>query len=102
MTSEKSELNEEATRIIKTIRQMEASLEDPTSNKVYQLEDKDLKVTIPLTRCLQTLKERHNAVAKIHCERFEQVKSMDVYRKWKAGAKSLQNLSRLSNHILLT
>ncbi len=74
--SEKSELTEEANRIIKTVKQMEASLEDRTANNTYQLHDKELKVTIPLTRCLQSLKEKHNAVAKIHRERFEQVKSM--------------------------
>lgn len=57
---------------------MEASLEDRTSDNAYQLDDKELKITIPLTRCLQSLKEKHNAVAKIHRERFEQVRSKDV------------------------
>ena len=61
--------------MIKTIKQMEASLEDRTPNDAYQLEDKELKVTVPLTRCLQGLKEKHNTIAKIHRERFEQVKS---------------------------
>ena len=75
LTSEKNEITEEAHRMIKTIKQMEASLEDRPSDDVYQLDDEDLKVTVPLTRCLQNLKERHNAVAKIHRERFEQVKS---------------------------
>lgn len=73
--SEKTELTDEARQIIKTIKQMEASLEDRTSKDAYQLESQELKVTIPLTRCLQTLKEKHNAIAKIHRERFEQVKS---------------------------
>lgn len=57
---------------------MEASLADHETNDAYQLGDKDLKVTIPLTRCLQGLKEKHNAVAKIHRERYEQVKSKDI------------------------
>ena len=73
--SEKSELTEEAHRIIKTIRQMEASLEDDKLTTSYQLDHEDLKVTLPLTRCLQTLKEKHTTIAKLHRERFEQVKS---------------------------
>lgn len=71
-------MTEEANRIIKTIKQMETSLVDRAANNAYQLDDKELKVTIPLTRCLQSLKEKHNEVAKIHRERFEQVKSMDI------------------------
>ena len=61
--------------MIKTIKQMEASLEDRASNDAYELEDKELNVAVPLTRCLQNLKEKHNTIAKIHRERFEQVKS---------------------------
>lgn len=66
--------------MITTIQQMEASLEDRTPNDAYKLEDKELKVTAPLTRCLQSLKEKHNTIAKIHRERFEQVKSK-IYNK---------------------
>lgn len=61
--------------MIKTIKQMEASLEDRSPHDAYELEDKELKVTVPLTRCLQSLKEKHNTIARIHRERFEQVKS---------------------------
>lgn len=75
MHSEKSELTEEAHKTIKIIKQMEASLEDHISNDAYKLEDDELKVTIPLTRCLQGLKEKHHTIVKIHRERFEQVKS---------------------------
>ena len=75
VTAEKAELHNEANKIIKTIKQMEASLDD-NANDQYQLDNGDLKVTVPLTHCLQGLKEKHNAVAKIHRERFEQVKSM--------------------------
>ena len=75
---EKNGLVEEAHRIIKTIRQMEGSLEDHKSNNDYDLEDKELKVTAPLSRCLQELKEKHNCIAKIHRERFEQVKSKRI------------------------
>ena len=73
--SEKNEMTEEAHRIIKTIRQMEASLEDDKPGHDFQLQDESLKVYTPLNRCLMTLKEKHNAVAKTHRERFEQVKS---------------------------
>ena len=72
---EKAELTDEAHRIIKVIKQMEASLDDRATDDQYQHEDNDLKVTVPLMRCLQTLKEKHNTVAKIHRERYEQVKS---------------------------
>ena len=78
IASEKSELTEEANRIIKTIKQMEASLEDRTSNSSYLLDDDELKVTAPLTKCLKALKEKYNAIAKIHQERFEQVKSRET------------------------
>lgn len=73
--SEKSQLTEEAHHIIKTIKQMEGSLEDFKPTNTYQLDHHDLKVTIPLNNCLQKLKEKHNMIAKIHQERFEQVKS---------------------------
>jgi protein regulator of cytokinesis 1 len=54
---------------------MEASLEDHKPNDDYPLEDEQLKVFMPLTRCIKGLKEQHNQVAKVHRERFEQVKS---------------------------
>lgn len=73
--SEKNELTEEAHRIIKTIKQMEASLEDQKPNGTYQLEDQQLKVTVPLTRCVSDLKQKYNTIARLHAERFEQVKS---------------------------
>ena len=73
--SERNELTEEAHRTIKIIKQMEASLEDQKPDDAYKLADADLKVTVPLTRCLQGLKEKHNTIAKIHRERLEQVTS---------------------------
>ena len=78
LLSEKGALTEEANRIITVIKQMEASLEDKPSNDAYKLEDDDLKITLPLLRCLESLKAKHNAVAKVHRERFEQVKSRSV------------------------
>lgn len=73
--SEKTEITEEAQKIIKTIKQMEASLEGSNSRGDYDLETGDLRVSYPLNRCLQGLKERYNNVSKAHRERFEQVKS---------------------------
>ena len=73
--SEKNDMTEEAYRIIKTIRQMETSLEDRKLTDAYPSEDEELRVSVPLTRCLQHLKEKHNNTARIHRERFEQVKS---------------------------
>ena len=61
--------------MIKTIKQMETSLENKTSTSSYELEKDDLKVTLPLMRCIENLKSKHNAIAKVHRERFEQVQS---------------------------
>lgn len=58
---------------------MEVSLEDKRLGNAYQLDGTDLKITIPLTRCLQGLKEKHNSVAKVHRERLEHVKSEEDY-----------------------
>jgi len=52
---------------------MEASLEDRKPNS-YEVDDRD--ITYPLNRCLQGLKEKHAVIAKLHRERFEQVRSM--------------------------
>lgn len=68
-------MTEEALRIITTIKQMEASLDDNKSRLEYEPEDEDLKITYPLIRCLQGLKEKHFQIAKLHKERFEQIKS---------------------------
>lgn len=77
MAAEKKEMIEEAQKIITTVRQMEASLDDTTSRRDHQpKDDQDLKITYPLTRCLRVLKEKHTQVGRLHQERFEQVKSM--------------------------
>lgn len=73
VTNEKHELTEEAQRLIKTIRQMEAAMNDNKTSPKYK--DDEPQVTYPLTRCLKTLKEKYNAVARQHQERFEQVRS---------------------------
>jgi len=68
-------MTEDAHRLIKTIRQMESSLDDNKRNSNYDRDD-GLEVTYPLTRCLKELKEKYNTVSKLHRERFEQVRSM--------------------------
>ena len=60
---------------------MEASLEDRASSNTYQLENDELKVTIPLMRCIESLKAKHNAIAKVHRERVEQVKSTAYHER---------------------
>lgn len=74
VTSEKKELVDEAKQIISAIRQMEASLDD-SKHRNYQ-DDDEIKITYPLIRCLQVLKEKHTQIYRLHKERFEQVKSM--------------------------
>lgn len=68
-------MTEEAQRIITTIRQMETSLNDNKTRRDYESDDDGLQITMPLTRCLQTLKEKHLTISKLHRERFEQVQS---------------------------
>ena len=76
VTAEKKDMIEEAQKIITVIRQMECSLDDSKPRRDYQSEEDDeLKITYPLTRCLQFLKERHIQISRLHRERFEQVKS---------------------------
>lgn len=74
VTAEKKEMVDEAKNIITTIRQMEASLDD-TKHRREKDED-DFAITYPLNRCLQTLKEKHIQISRLHKERFEQVRSM--------------------------
>jgi protein regulator of cytokinesis 1 len=75
VTAEKDDMTEEARRIITTIKQMEASLDDTKNRNGHQADDEDLKITLPLTRCLQGLKDKQLQILKLHRERFEQVKS---------------------------
>lgn len=74
--SEKREMTEEAQHLIKVIKQMEQSLDDSRQHNPYELESPDMKVTYPLMKCVQALKEKYNTVAKLHRERFEQVKTL--------------------------
>jgi hypothetical protein len=90
VTNEKHELAEEANHLITQIKQMQQSL-DGTPQDAYT--NSDIKVTYPLKPCLQALKEKHNTVAKLHRERYTQVKSkLSVYpgsnTKPSAGTKT--------------
>lgn len=73
--SEKHELTEQARQLIRTIRQMEASLDDTKSKDDCDREDDELRVTTPLLQCIENLKQKHKVISKIHRERYEQVKS---------------------------
>lgn len=68
-------MSEEAHSIIKTIKQMEASLDDE-KDRGYDLDTNGLRVTYPLIDCLRDLKEKYNVVSRLHRERFEQVKKL--------------------------
>jgi protein regulator of cytokinesis 1 len=74
VTAEKKDMVQEAQKIITTIRQMEASLDDTKGRREYS-DDDDLNITYPLTRSLQYLKEKHTQISRLHKDRFEQVKS---------------------------
>lgn len=71
VAAEKNELTEEANQIITTIKQMEISLDDEKEGEKY--DEDELKVTYPLSRCLQQLKEKHRQISRMHRERVEQV-----------------------------
>lgn len=76
--SQKNDMIDEAQTLIKTIKQMEMSLEDD-KNMQYDQHTGDLQITFPLNRCLVFLKEKYTAISKLHRERFEQVKSKLSY-----------------------
>lgn len=70
---------DEAQKMITTIRQMEASLDDSRLRREYSAEADGLEITFPLTKCLQVLKEKHIQISRLHRERFEQVKSESMF-----------------------
>ena len=72
---EKHDLTDEARRLIKSIRQMEAALVDDKPHRDSDYQDSDLAITLPLRDCITSLREKQNTVAKIHRERYEQIKS---------------------------
>ncbi|KAI9711744.1 MAG: hypothetical protein M1820_001889 [Bogoriella megaspora] len=75
VSTEKNDLTEQAQRLTKTIKQMEASL-DNTKHNAYESGDERQKITYPLLDCLRDLKQKHNTVSKLHRERYEQVRKL--------------------------
>ncbi|KAK4106329.1 hypothetical protein N658DRAFT_415728 [Parathielavia hyrcaniae] len=74
VAAEKKGMVEEAQKMITTIRQMEASLDDGKRRRTD--DDGDLKITYPLSRCLKVLKEKQTQISRLHRERYEQVKKL--------------------------
>jgi len=74
LSSEKHELTEQARQLITSIRQMEASLDDSKPRDSFNRDDDDLGVTYPLLECVNMLKQKQKTVAKLHRERYDQVK----------------------------
>lgn len=63
-----------AQHTIAAIRQIESSLEDaPRGQSIHK--DDNLQITLPLLSCLRDLEEKHDAIKRLHQERFEEVKS---------------------------
>lgn len=91
-------MTEEARRIITAIKQMEASLDDTKNRNDPEMDDEDLKITFPLTRCLQGLKDKHLQISKLHRERFEQVKS-ELLCWQETLAYHTNNLQSSSKHL---
>lgn len=52
---------------------MERAIDDTKQDDEYEAEQ---EITYPLLACIQSLKERHHTVAKLHRERFEQVRKL--------------------------
>ncbi|EGX96924.1 microtubule associated protein (Ase1), putative [Cordyceps militaris CM01] len=77
VNTEKKELIDEAKTIITRIREMEASLDDSKSRRDYDTDE--ITITYPLNLCLQNLKEKQMDIARLHRERFEQVKTLESY-----------------------
>ncbi|PWY63580.1 microtubule associated protein [Aspergillus eucalypticola CBS 122712] len=74
--NEKKDMEEEAQNLIEAIQHMEKSLVDEKANGQYQLDHNELRISYPLNRCLSFLREEHNALSKLHKERFEQVRKL--------------------------
>ncbi|KAK2871667.1 hypothetical protein FQN49_002956 [Arthroderma sp. PD_2] len=72
---EKNQMMEEAHQLKTTIKQMEASLDGATRSS-REFDSREIQISYPLNRCLEALKEKHQAVSKLHHERFKQVKKL--------------------------
>ncbi|KAJ6051600.1 uncharacterized protein N7446_006233 [Penicillium canescens] len=73
---EREAMTHEAQRLITQIQQMESSLTDEMANGQFELNRDDLRITYPLNRCIAFLREKNDAMSKLHRERFEQVKKL--------------------------
>ncbi|THX37483.1 hypothetical protein D6D10_05851 [Aureobasidium pullulans] len=76
VAKEKHDLTDEARRLIKSIRQMEAALVDDKPQRDSDYQDSDLSITLPLRDCIVSLKDKYNTVSRIHRERYEQIKKL--------------------------
>ncbi|KAK3112101.1 Microtubule bundling protein [Teratosphaeriaceae sp. CCFEE 6253] len=76
VAKEKHDLTEAAQRLITTIRQMERSLDDSRLDSEFENDRDGLQISYPLLECIQALKEKHHTIAKLHRERYEQVKKL--------------------------
>ncbi|KAG9674336.1 hypothetical protein KCU99_g8697, partial [Aureobasidium melanogenum] len=76
VAKEKHDLTDEARRLIKSIRQIEAALIDDKSHRDSDYQNEHLSITLPLRDCIASLKDKHNTVSAIHRERYEQIKKL--------------------------
>ncbi|KAH0315185.1 hypothetical protein KCU74_g12347, partial [Aureobasidium melanogenum] len=76
VAKEKHDLTDEARRLIKSIRQIEAALVDDKSHRESDYQDEHLSITLPLRDCITSLKDKHNTVSMIHRERYDQIKKL--------------------------
>ncbi|KAI9655918.1 MAG: hypothetical protein M1831_004763 [Alyxoria varia] len=76
VSGEKNEMVDQGKRMITTIKQMEASLDDSQINEHYPDKNSELTISYPLTECLQNLKQKHRTISRLHQERYEQVKKL--------------------------
>jgi protein regulator of cytokinesis 1 len=65
---------EECHQLISQIKEMERSMADGDAE--FDDDDDDFKVTMPLMKCLNGLKERHKLIKRHHAERYDAIKSM--------------------------
>ncbi|PTB75994.1 hypothetical protein M440DRAFT_1392454 [Trichoderma longibrachiatum ATCC 18648] len=75
VSSEKKGMIDEAKKIVSAIRQMELSMSDSKQRRKNSNEE-SMKISYPLMQCLQTLKEKHDQVQRVHSERVVQVQKL--------------------------
>ncbi|KAL7802090.1 microtubule associated domain-containing protein [Trichoderma aethiopicum] len=75
VSSEKKGMIDEAKKIVSAIRQMELSMSDSKQRRKNSNEE-SMKISYPLIQCLQTLREKHDQVQRVHSERVVQVQKL--------------------------